>query len=120
MDGALKQMFRDLVFLCSISNKSTCYREIDAYLKRLQTSLSEENSTIGKKYWTIMAMEQFLIVDKNQQRCALEILEKCLEYDQSPIIGDILCITISCIRDSRAGDILLRTLNVCLNLIFNF
>ena len=119
IDEILNQMLQDLTLWKVLKIKS-CYSEIDAYMTNIKHTLSpESNSSIEEKYLVIMDLERFSMIDRNLELKALGILEKSLEYNKSPIIGDLLCSPLDKIEIGRASDVLIKTLNVCLNFILS-
>ena len=119
IDEILNQMLQDLTLWKVLKIKS-CYSEIDAYMTNIKHTLSpESNSSIEEKYLVIMDLERFSMIDRNLELKALGILEKSLEYNK-PIIGEFFCIPLDKIEIGRASDVLIKTLNVCLNFILNF
>ena len=114
----LDQLFQDLALGMLLDINST-YSKIDKYLFKLERTLSFESNSIEQKYWALVEMTQFTFTDVKLQQKALNILEKSFQDDNSPIILDFLCINISRITNSRASNILIKAIKVCLNLFSN-
>ena len=113
IEELLLEMFQDLAL--------GVYCKIDDCLMKLKRTLSpNSNSPIEKKFWVLVDINTINIIDRNLELEALDIFEKSLEHNKSPIIINLLHFSISKIHNSRASNILVKALNVFLKINLKF